>query len=68
MPPPDKDIPLTRALGRFLGHLWHATARPAPRADTTTVRKSTEERPAEIDGRKVTLRRTTIEEVEFRDD
>jgi len=33
-----KDIPISRAIGQFFGHLWHS------------------------------IRKTTIEEVEFRDD
>lgn len=66
MAPSDKDIPLTRAIGRFFGHLWHAAAKPAP-ADThtETVSRTTESAPGEIDGRPVTLRRTVIEEVTF---
>lgn len=65
MPKDDKDIPIPRALGRFLGHLWNAAAKPVP-PDKDVVSERTEEQPAEIDGKKVILRRTTIEEVEFR--
>ena len=69
MTPNDKDIPISRAIGRFFGHLWHAAAKPAPpdKPNTQTVRQSTEQAAGEIDGRPVILRRTTIEEVEFRD-
>lgn len=66
---PDKDIPISRAVGRFFGHLVHAVAKPTPPdSETKTVSKSTSEAPAEIGGQKVILRKTTIEEIEFRDD
>ena len=71
MPPDDKDIPITRAVGRFLGHLWSAASKPAPSDDEPTVQevsRETEERQGQIEGHKVTLRRTTIEEIEFNDD
>lgn len=65
---PDKDIPVTRAIGRFFGHLWHSTTKPVePDTESTIVSQTTEEADAEINGNKVTLRKTTIEEVEFRD-
>lgn len=76
MPRPDKDIPISRAVGRFFGHLWNAAARPVPPSASAghaaggagkTVRHETEESRGEIDGKQVVLRRTTIEEVEFRD-
>ncbi len=62
-----------RSLGQFVGHLTHAVkANPAKddTADASTekreVRREVEER-EEIgpDGRKVTLRRTTVEEIEI---
>jgi len=65
---PDKDIPITRAVGRFLGHLWHATTKPVePDSESTIVSQTTQEADAELNGNKVVLRKTTIEEVEFRD-
>ena len=70
MPPKDpKDIPISRALGRFVGHLWTAAAGPPGKTakKTHTVRESTVESPGEVDGKPVILRRTTIEEIEFRD-
>jgi hypothetical protein len=68
-PKQPKDIPISRALGRFVGHLWTAAAGPGEKKPkkTHTVRESTVESPGEIDGQPVILRRTTIEEVEFRD-
>ncbi|MFK7883953.1 MAG: hypothetical protein AB8F26_07210 [Phycisphaerales bacterium] len=70
MPPEDKDIPLTRAVGRFFGHLWKAAANPVEPEPPTTqkVRESHQEQPAEIDGKPVILRRTTVEEIEFPND
>jgi len=69
-PPPDREIPISRAVGRFFGHLWNAATTPVepkpPKAQKT--RHTREEHPASIDGKPVILRRTTIEEIEFRDD
>ena len=63
-----KNIPITRAIGQFFGHLWHSTTKPVePDSHTETISKTTQETDAEIDGNKVTLRKTTIEEIEFRD-
>lgn len=62
-----------RSLGQFVGHLTHAVkANPAKDGSSNTptekheVRREVEER-EEIgpDGRKVTLRRTTVEEIEI---
>jgi hypothetical protein len=62
-----KDIPVTRAIGQFFGHLWHSASKP-PEPEKTTISKSTQEADAEIDGKKVILRKTTIEEIEMRND
>lgn len=68
----EKDISLSRAVGQFLGHLWGATTRPVPEDETSTerveVNRETREAEGEVDGKKVVLRRTTIEEVEFKED
>ena len=67
MTKPDKDIPISRAVGRFFGHLWHAAAKPAaPDSTRKTVTERTEETPGEIQGQPVVFRRTTIEEIELR--
>ncbi len=65
MPSRRPDIPISRALGRFFGHIWHAAKPAGP--DTRTVSRTTEEAPGEVDGRPVTLRRTVIEEIEFKE-
>lgn len=57
-----------RSLGRFTGHLWQAV-RADPARDRSEVRREVEETESELpDGRRVTLRRTTIEEVEVHPD
>lgn len=72
---------LMRSLGEFVGHIARAVktdpvaedrrdeaeagADAAAGGKSREVRREVEERPGEIDGRKVTLRRTIIEEVRF---
>jgi hypothetical protein len=71
----DKPKSLMRNLGEFFGHIAHGVkadpARPAtqkPAARKQEVRREVEEREETApDGRKVTVRRTTIEEVEILD-
>ncbi len=66
---PEKDISISRAVGQFFGHLWGATTKPVPKDEPERheVKRETQEADGEIDGKKVILRRTTIEEVEFRE-
>ena len=63
---------LMRSLGEFVGHIARAVrtdpARPGADPRARQVRREVEERPGEVDGRKVTLRRTIIEEVRFEDE
>ena len=55
---------LMRSLGEFVGHVWKGVKTdPSHEQQRQTLRKSVEEE--QRDG--VTLRRTTIEEIEFRD-
>lgn len=58
-----------RSLGEFVGHITRAVktdpAQAGPGVARREVRREVEERPGEVDGRKVTLRRTIIEEVRF---
>ncbi|MFG0307544.1 MAG: hypothetical protein ACF8Q5_15185 [Phycisphaerales bacterium JB040] len=62
---------LLRSLGQFTGHIVSGiTTKPGDPAKpqrTETNREVEEETRTTEDGRTVTLRRTTIEEVEFRD-
>ncbi len=65
----DKDISISRAVGQFFGHLWGASTKPVSKDEPQRheVRRETQEAEGEVDGQKVVLRRTTIEEVEFRE-
>ncbi|GJM18151.1 MAG: hypothetical protein DHS20C14_03640 [Phycisphaeraceae bacterium] len=64
----DKDIPVTRAVGRFFGHLWSAVRTDSAR-ERTELRREVEETDATgPTGERMTLRRTTIEEVEIHPD
>jgi len=57
---------IMRSLGEFCGHVWKGvTSDPAkPGAHTRVVRHDVEEHDASDADRRVTLRRTTIEEIE----
>lgn len=57
------DESLMRNLGRFVGAIWHGV-KSDPRQGRTEVKRSVEQYPAEHDGKRVIVRRTTIEEVE----
>ncbi len=66
--PPSK--PLLRSLGEFWGHVWSGATRKVDEpARKVEVRREVEEATGRIDelpGAEVTLRRTTIEEIEVR--
>ena len=67
----EKDISISRAVGQFFGHLWGASTKPVAKDDVSErheVSRETHEAEGELDGKKVVLRRTTIEEVEFKED
>lgn len=67
-PPPRKS--LFRSLGEFVGHITHAMkADPAkPTKRTRRLDERIEQREGtDEDGRRVILRRTTIDEVEYPD-
>lgn len=57
----DKQITRMRGVGRFFGHVWHAIASPASDKKRVEVRRDVEEERREG----ITLRRTTIEEIEL---
>jgi len=65
--PKDPNIPLSRAVGRFFGHIIHAVRTPAPETEREQIKRRTRERSGQIDGKPVVLRRTTIDEIEYRD-
>jgi hypothetical protein len=58
---------LMRSLGQFFGHVAHAVkSEPARTSEKREVRREVEERETTgPDGEKVTLRRTTVEEIEI---
>lgn len=56
--------PLARSLGEFVGHLWHSARRDVS-TDRREVRRTVEEEERDTPSGKVTLRRTTIEEIEL---
>ena len=68
----DKDISVTRAVGRFFGHIWGATTKPIadddPKESTQVISHEVQEAASDIDGKKVVLRRTTIDEIEVREE
>ncbi len=68
----DKDISVTRAVGRFFGHIWGATTSPvskdSPDSQTHEINRESHSQDAEMEGKKIILRRTTIDEIEIRED
>jgi len=63
--PPTKS--LARSLGEFFGHIWKGV-KSDPGPQRTVVRHDVEEERNTTPEGQVTLRRTTIEEVEIRRD
>ena len=63
---------MTRAVGRFFGHIWGATTKPVstdePDSHTEVIAHDVNEIEGELNTKKVILRRTTIDEVEIRED
>ena len=67
---------MTRAVGRFFGHIWGAASKPIPESNPEAshehksrkqvISTRVEEADGELGEKKVVLRRTTIEEVEIR--
>jgi hypothetical protein len=58
---------ISRSLGEFFGHIVHGVKGDirSNEPERREVRREVEERAGEVDGKKVTLRRTTIEEIEI---
>ncbi|RMH30321.1 MAG: hypothetical protein D6693_00715, partial [Planctomycetota bacterium] len=57
--------PLARALGEFVGHIWRGATRDLSR-ERREVRRTVEHEERDTPRGRVTLRRTTIEEIEVR--
>jgi len=70
VPKDDKDISITRAVGQFFGHLWSSSTKPVANNEPKrrVVNRETTDGEGIVDGRTVTLRRTTIDEIEIRED
>ena len=60
----DRDKTIARSLGEFFGHII-AGVKSDPRADRQELRRETQEQTQEQPGGSVTVRRTTIEEIEY---
>ena len=61
---PDRDKSISRSLGEFVGHIWRGATKDVSR-DKREVRRTVEEEERDTPQGKVTLRRTTIEEIEI---
>lgn len=59
---------LMRSLGEFFGHITRAVKDPADGSEVREVKREITEETRDTPAGKVTLRRTTIEEVEFHPD
>ena len=64
---PDSNDSIVRNIGKFTGEIWRAIKSPVPTSskETHEVRRTVETDVQETDDGKVTLRRTTIEEIEI---
>jgi hypothetical protein len=64
------DKSLARNLGEFFGHIWSGVKSDPkkPGATKQTLRRDVEERTEPAPGGKLTVRRTTVEELEYEPD
>lgn len=60
----DKKESISRSLGKFTGEIWRALRTPADGKQTHEVKRTVETEERDTPSGKVTLRRTTIEEIE----
>lgn len=67
---PDSKDNIVRNIGKFTGEIWRAIKSPVPASSNETheVRRTVETEERQTDKGKVTLRRTTIEEIEVETD
>lgn len=65
-----KNISISRSVGQFFGHLWGATTKPVntEKTQSQVVNQSQESTEGELEGKKIVLRRTTIDEIEIKED
>ncbi len=65
MSDPRHDKSLARSLGEFLGHIWRGVRSNPGKPGARELRRSVEETARETPEGRVTLRRTTIDEIEL---
>ncbi len=67
---PESKDNIVRNIGKFTGEIWRAIKSPVPTSskETHEVRRTVETEERQTDKGKVTLRRTTIEEIEVETD
>jgi len=63
-----RDKTIARSLGEFFGHLWHGGVKKDVGAHKQTLKRDVQERTQPAPGGKVTVRRTTVEEIEYEPD
>lgn len=63
-----RDKSIARSLGEFFGHVWHGGVKKDVAPKKHTLRRDVDEHTQPAPGGKVTVRRTTIEEVEYKPD
>jgi len=63
----EKKEPIARSLGKFFGHLKRGFTEDVSASKREVSRKIEQEEREGPDGKRITLRRTTIEEMEVRD-
>ena len=64
----EKNDSIVRNIGRFTGEIWRAIKTPAESTQKHEVNRTTETEERHTEDGKVTLRRTTIEEIEIEKD
>ncbi|MCA9274099.1 MAG: hypothetical protein KDA31_13765 [Phycisphaerales bacterium] len=64
----NKKESISRSLGKFTGEIWRALRAPADGKQTHEVKRTVETEERDTPAGKVTLRRTTIEEIEVEAD
>ncbi len=63
-----RDKSIARSLGEFFGHVWHGGVKKDVSTPKQTVRRETQQHTQPAPGGSVTVRRTTIEEIEYEPD
>ena len=64
----NKKESISRSLGKFTGEIWRALRAPAGDSQKHEVKRTVETEERDTPAGKVTLRRTTIEEIELKNE